>query len=427
MLPILFISFFVMLFIAVPIAFAMAGSAILALVLETRIPLTLVVQRIYAGGDSFPLLAIPFFIIAGEIMTVSKMTDRLIDFADACLGHLRSGLAAVTVMACVIFAGISGSGSADAAAIGSVMIPQLKAKGYPRGLAAAIVATAGALGPIIPPSLLMIVYAAIAEQSVGQMFLAGIVPGLLIGVGLMVVIHIWNIRMGWEAGSGRRPSMKRIGATLRGALVPLGTPVVIVGGIVGGIFTATEAGVVAAVYALIAAAFYSKIKPSDIKAALIRSGLLSSLSLFVISMASIFSWILAREGFPRLVSDLVFEISGANDLAAAAIVIAVILILGFFIEVFALMIIFVPILAPLGPTLGFDPVHWGLLLVMSMNVGGITPPVGSNLFISASIAHCSLGEISRYQTYLVSVHAAVIFLILLLPDLVMWIPRAVFS
>lgn len=427
MLGILFVAFFVMLFIGLPIAFAMAGSAILALVMETQIPLMLVVQRVYAGGDSFPLLAIPFFIIAGEMMTASRMTDQLVALADALIGHLRSGLAAVTVMACIIFAGISGSGSADSAAIGSVMIPQLKAKGYPPGLAAAIVATAGALGPIIPPSLLMIVYAAIAEQSVGQMFMAGIVPGLLIGVGLMVVIHFWNNLRGWETGSGRRPTIRRIGSTLRGALVPLGTPVVIVVGIVGGVFTATEAGVVAAVYALVTAALWGRISLRDVKTALVRAGLLSSLSLFVISMASIFSWILAREGFPRLVSDIVFGVSGDNQLLAAAIVISVILTLGFFIEVFALLIIFVPILAPLGPALGFDPVHWGLLLVMSMNVGGITPPVGTSLFISASIAQCTLMEISRYQMLLVAVHAVVIFLVLLLPGIVMWIPRAVFS
>ena len=287
MLGILFVAFFVLLFIGLPIAFAMAGSAILALVMETQIPLMLVVQRIYAGGDSFPLLAIPFFIIAGEMMTASRMTDQLVALANALIGHLRSGLAAVTVMACIIFAGISGSGSADAAAIGSVMIPQLTAKGYPPGLAAAIVATAGALGPIIPPSLLMIVYAAIAEQSVGQLFMAGIVPGLLIGVGLMVVIHIWNNLRGWETGSGQRPTVRRIGAALRGALIPLGTPVIIIVGIVGGVFTATEAGVVAAVYALVTATLNRKISLRNVKAALVRSGLLSSLSLFVISMASI--------------------------------------------------------------------------------------------------------------------------------------------
>jgi C4-dicarboxylate transporter DctM subunit len=182
----------------------MAGSAILALVWQAQVPLMLVVQRIYAGSDSFPLMAIPFFIIAGELMTVSRMTDSLVELCDALLGHFKSGLALVTILACMIFAGISGSGSADAAAIGSVLIPQLVARGYPKGYAASVVATAGALGPIIPPSLLMIIYAAIAEQSVGQMFLGGIIPGILIGLGLMVVAHVWNDRAGWEVSNDAR-------------------------------------------------------------------------------------------------------------------------------------------------------------------------------------------------------------------------------
>ena len=427
MLTVLSIGFFTMLVIGVPIAFAMAGSATLALLLESHVPLLLVVQRTYAGGDSFALMAIPFFVIAGEIMTASRMTDALVELCNALLGHLRSGLAGVAVGACVVFAGISGSGSADAAAIGSVLTPQLIAKGYPRGLAAAIISTAGALGPIIPPSLLMIVYAAIAEQSVGQLFLAGIVPGLMIGIGLMGVIHAWNIRRGWEAPSGEKISPQRVGRALRAAALPLGTPVVIVVGIVGGVFTATEAGVVAAVYALLVAYFYSSMRWSDIKKALIQAGLLSSLSLFVISMAAVFGWILAREDFPSTVAGAVLSASDENAMLGAAIVIAVVLVLGFFIEVFALMIVFVPILAPIGPALGFDPIHWGLLMVMSMNVGGITPPVGTNMFISASIAKCSLAEISRYSMPLVAVHAVVVFLVLFLPGMVLWIPRAVFG
>lgn len=427
MIAILLISFFILLALGVPIAFSMAASAILALLLGSHVPLILVAQRIYAGTDSFALMAIPFFIIAGEFMTVSRMTDALVDLCNALLRHLRSGLASVTVAACVVFAGISGSGSADTAAIGSVMIPQLKAKGYPAGLGAAIIAAAGALGPIIPPSLLMIIYAAIAEESVGKLFLAGVLPGLLIGVGLMAVIHVWNLRRGWEAPSGTRIDPCEVWTAFKRALIPLGTPVVIVGGIVGGIFTATEAGVIAAVYALLAAYFYTRMSWQDIRRALIRSGLLSSLSLFIITMAAVFSWILAREGFPTQVADAVTTFAGDNHLLGAAIVIFVLLGLGFFIEVLALMIIFVPILAPLGPALGFDSVHWGLLMVMTMNVGGITPPVGSNLFISASIADCSLASISRYSAPLVAVHAVVILVVLLFPELATWIPEAVFD
>ena len=426
MLPILFISFAVMLAIAVPIAFAMAGSAMVALVWQAQVPLVLVLQRIYAGSDSFPLMAIPFFIIAGELMTVSRMTDSLVELCDALLGHFKSGLGLVTILACMIFAGISGSGSADAAAIGSVLIPQLVARGYPKGYAASVVATAGALGPIIPPSLLMIIYAAIAEQSVGQMFLGGIIPGMLIGLGLMAVAHVWNSKAGWEVGNDARFSGARVWSAFKRSLVALGTPVVIVGGIVGGIFTATEAGVVAAVYALLASIFYARMKLGAIKEAFVRAGLLSSLSLFVISMAAIFGWIMAREGFPRLMSQTLIELSGGNGMLAAVLVILLLLVLGFFVEVIALMVIFTPILAPMAGAFGFDPVHWAILMVMAMNVGGITPPVGTNLFIAASLAKCSLGEISRYCIPFAAVHALVIFLCLLIPGLVLWIPRLVF-
>ena len=427
MMTILFVSFFIMLAIGAPIAFAMAASGILALMFGSHVPLILAAQRIYAGTDSFALMAIPFFIIAGEFMTASRMTDALIDLCNSMLRHLRSGLAGVAVAACVVFAGISGSGAADTAAIGSVMIPQLVAKGYPRGLAAAIISTAGALGPIIPPSLLMIIYAAIAEQSVGQLFLAGIIPGLLIGLGLLGTIHFWNIRRNWEAPTGGRVDPCEVWTSFKRSLLPLGTPLVIVGGIVGGVFTATEAGVVAAVYALVTAVLYSGMRWKEIRLALVRAGLLSSLSLFIITMAAVFSWILAREGFPNVVANSVIGFAGDSRLVGAVLVIAVILVLGFFIEVLALMIIFVPILAPLGPSLGFDPIHWGVVMVMAMNIGGITPPVGANLFLSASIAKCSLSEISWYSMPFVLVHAIVTFLVLIIPGMALWIPRLVFN
>jgi C4-dicarboxylate transporter DctM subunit len=426
MLTLLFITFFLMLLVAMPVAFAMSGSAILALVAQGQVPLTLVVQRIYAGADSFPLLAIPFFIIAGEVMTQSGMTDSLVDLCEALLGHLRNGLASVSILACMIFAGISGSGSADAAAIGTVMTPQLVGKGYPKGLAASIIATGGALGPIIPPSILMILYGAIAEQSVGKLFLAGFMPGALIGLGLMGVSYLWNLQRGWEAGSGRKPSIRVMVRALGRATLPLVTPAIIIGGIVGGIFTATEAGVVATVYALAAAVLTGRMSLGKIKAVLVRSGLLSSLSLFVVSMASIFGWIMAREGFPSTVSETLLRISGGNSLLAASYVILVLLVLGFFVEVIAMMIIFVPVLAPLAPALGFDPIHWGLLMVMAMNVGGVTPPVGTNLFIAASIARCSLGEISRYVMPFVAVFGVIIFLVLLFPSMALWVPRIFF-
>ena len=422
MLSLLFVSFFALLFIGVPIAFAMAASAILALLAGTNVPLIIAVQRIYAGADSFSLLAIPFFIIAGEVMTVSRMTDAIVALCHSVLGRLRSGLAGVTVAACVIFSGISGSGSADTAAVGSVMIPQLVARGYPRGLAAAIVAVAGALGPIIPPSILMVIYAAIAEVSIGRMFLAGILPGLLIGAGLFGFLYVLNRYRGFEVPDEGRLDLREVGRALKGSALPLGTPVVIIGGIVGGVFTVTEASVVAAVYALVAAYLYRGLSWPESKEIFLRSGLLSSLSLFVIAMSAIFSWILAREGLPHIVIKLISSWSGDQPLAGVFLVILALLVLGIFIEVLPLIVIFTPVLSPLGTALGYDPIHWGLLMIMTMNIGGVTPPVGSNLFIAASIARCNLSEMTSWAWALTGVHVVVVIVVALWPALALWIP-----
>jgi C4-dicarboxylate transporter DctM subunit len=421
-LSLLFVSFFALLFIGVPIAFAMAASAILALLAGTNVPLIIAVQRIYAGADSFSLLAIPFFIIAGEVMTVSRMTDAIVALCHSVLGRLRSGLAGVTVAACVIFSGISGSGSADTAAVGSVMIPQLVARGYPRGLAAAIVAVAGALGPIIPPSILMVIYAAIAEVSIGRMFLAGILPGLLIGAGLFGFLYVLNRYRGFEVPDEGRLDLREVGRALKGSALPLGTPLVIIGGIVGGVFTVTEASVVAAVYALVAAYLYRGLSWPESKEIFLRSGLLSSLSLFVIAMSAIFSWILAREGLPHIVIKLISSWSGDQPLAGVFLVILALLVLGIFIEVLPLIVIFTPVLSPLGTALGYDPIHWGLLMIMTMNIGGVTPPVGSNLFIAASIARCNLSEMTSWAWALTGVHVVVVIVVALWPALALWIP-----
>jgi C4-dicarboxylate transporter, DctM subunit len=425
MILLLFALFFFLLFIGVPIAFAMAASALFTLILGTNVPLILIVQRVFAGADSFPLLAIPFFIIAGEVMTATHMTKALVDLCQSLVGRMRAGLGGVAVAACVVFSGISGSGSADTAAIGSVMIPQLVARGYPRGVAAAIIAVAGALGPIIPPSLLMIIYGAIAEQSIGMLFLSGIIPGLLVGVGLFFVVMIGNTRLHWEEPSTVPFDLCVVWRSFRASLIPLGVPLVIIVGILGGIFTTTESSVIAAVYALVAAYLYRRFTWAELRAIFLRSGLLSSLSLFVIAMSAIFSWILAREGFPDQMVQLTQTLSGGHPLLAGAIVISILLILGIFVEVLPLIIIFTPTLAPLGIALGYDPIHWGLLMVMSMNIGGITPPVGANLFIAASIAGCKLREMGFWSWILTGVHVVVVFLVLIWPDLATWIPRAV--
>ncbi len=426
MLTLLLVVFVLLLASGMPIAFAMSGSALAALVFRSDFPLDIFIQKTFSAGNSFSLLAIPFFVLAGELMTVSRLTDGLVALCDSLVGHVKSGMASVSVLACMIFAGISGSGVADTAAIGSVVIPQLTAKGYPRGLAASLLATAGALGPIIPPSILMIIYGSIAELSVGRLFLAGAVPGILMGLGFMAVAYVWNRKRGWESGSGRHFSLRKVGSTFQGAVLALITPIIIIGGIVSGIFTATEAGVVAAAYALGAALLTRRIGLRDIRTVLIRSSLISTLPLFIIATAAIFGWILAVQHFPEMVQRFLLTVSLGNRYLAAVLILSFLVFLGFFVEVISIMIIFTPILAPMAPTLGFDPIHWGLMMVVAINMGGVTPPVASQLYVAGSIAGCGLDEMSRYVFPFVAVMYAVLILCLFVPDVAMLLPRWVF-
>ena len=426
MLTLLVAAFAVLLAAGMPIAFAMSGSALSALVFRSDFPLDVFIQKTFSAGNSFSLLAIPFFVLAGELMTVSRLTDGLVALCDALIGHIKSGLASASILACMVFAGISGSGVADTAAIGSVVLPQLIAKGYPRGMAASLLATAGALGPIIPPSILMIIYGSIAELSVGQLFLAGAVPGVLMGLGFMAVAYVWNTRRGWEIGSPEPFSTRRVVQSFRGAVLALISPVIIIGGIVSGIFTATEAGVVAAVYGLIAALITRRIGGREIRAALVRSSLICTLPLFIIATASIFGWILAVQHFPEMVQQVLMSVSLGNRYVAAALILSFLVALGFFVEVISIMIIFTPILAPMARILGFDPIHWGLLMVLAINMGGVTPPVASQLYVAGSLAGCGLDEMSRYVFPFIGVMYGVLLLCLFVPDVAMLVPRLVF-
>ena len=427
MLTLLVVTFAVLLALGIPIAFAMSGSALVALIFRSDFPLDVFIQKTFTAGSSFSLLAIPFFVLAGELMTVSRLTDGLVTLCDALVGHVKSGMATVSILACMIFAGISGSGVADTAAIGTVMVPQLIAKGYPRGMAASILANAGALGPIIPPSILMIIYGSIAELSVGRLFLAGAVPGIIMGLGFMGVTYVWNTKRGWEAGSGQPFSLRRVGTTFRGAILSLITPVIIIGGIVSGAFTPTESGVVAAVYALATAGLTGRMNLRSLREVLLRASLISTLSLFIVSTAAIFGWILAVQHFPETVQTFLLSVTLGNRFLAAVLILTFLVALGFFVEVISIMIIFTPIFAPLGPALGFDPIHWGLMQVVAINMGGVTPPVASQLYVAGSIAGCGLDEMTRYVFPFVGIFYAVLILVLFVPDVAMFLPRLVFK
>ncbi|MFB3818343.1 MAG: TRAP transporter large permease [Candidatus Methylomirabilales bacterium] len=411
--------------LGMPIAFAMAASAVATLALFGNIPLSVVVQKVFAAGSSYPLLAIPLFVLTGELMTQAGMTAQLVRFCDSLVGHWRGGLAGVAILSCMVISGISGSGVADCAAIGTIMIPQLVGKGYPKGMASSIVGTGSALGPIIPPSILMVIYASIAEISVGALFLAGVLPGVMITAGLMAVAYAMNRRAGWDKAGRARASWGDVARATREATLPLLAPIIIIGGIVSGIFTATEAGVVGAAYGLLASWWFGRCSYPEIRAVFVRSALISTLSLFIISMASIFGWILAVENFPQAMRALLIRLGLGSPVLTTLYVLTFLVLLGFFVEVISMLIIFTPILAPMAPMLGLDAVHWGLLLVMAINMGGVTPPVAANLYVSSSIAKCHLDETSRYVFPLVAVLYAALVATIFVPGVATWLPRLV--
>ena len=428
MFSVLFVTFLVLMFVVgAPLAISMVLSSLAALwhhgTLPGAAPIPWVVmpQRMFIIVDSFPLMAVPYFILAGELMERGGISLRLVKFAVALVGRIRGGLCLAAVLASMIFAGVSGSGAADTAAIGSLTIPAMIKKGYPRGFVAALQAVAGAIGPIIPPSIFMLIYAAIANLSPARMFLGGILPGILIGLGLMAVSYVYSVRHGYgaEAAAGWRELLR---ATLDASWA-LVSPVIILGGILGGVFTATEAGVIAVVYALLVGIFiYGEIKWSDLPAALVKAALTTSIVMFVVTASGIFGWLLAAARAPVVAAQFLASLTD-NRFMIFLIVIVFLLIVGGLMEEAASIIILVPVLHPLAARFGISELHWGVILSMTLVVGAVTPPVASFLFIATAIAKTTLGDSSRNVWVFLAVMVGVILLSVIFPDLILFLPR----
>ena len=422
MLTVLGAVFAISVLIGVPIAMGLGLAAVGGILAWGKVPLYLIPQRMFTGVDSFVLMAIPFFMLAGELMDATGILDRMLKFADALVGRIRGGIAHVNVVAGMILSGVSGSAVADASAIGSALLPVMK-KEYGIDFGAGVVSGAAALGPIIPPSIPMIIYAASTSgMSVAALFLSGVVPGLLIGLGMMVTIYI-IARMRKYPVRKERLGAREFFARTKRAIPTLVMPIVVLGGILGGVFTATEAGVVAVVYALIFGFFISKeLKLHHIPPALLKAGVTTSVVFLLIATANAVSWLVTTQQVPNLMSAYLKSIS-PSPLVFLLIVNIFLLIVGCLMETAAALIMLVPILAPIAASYGIDPLHFGFVVVMNLVIGLITPPVGVVLFVVGGLANISMERVVRAVWPHLIWQLVVLALVTYFPELSLWVPR----
>jgi len=420
-IPLLMLLVFaVLLLLGLPVAFVLAVTAIVAM-LSSGSRLVLLPSRMFAGTDSFPLLAVPLFVLAGSLMSTGGITKRLVDFAVKLVGWLRGGLALVNIQASMFFAGISGSAVADASAVGGVLIPAMEEDGYDKDFSAAVTAASSTVGPIIPPSIPLILYGILAQVSVGALFLAGAVPGILLGVGMMILTYFISRRRNYAAHPWQ--GFRAVGKGFVSAFWALLTPLIILGGILGGIFTATEASAVAVGYAFIAGAFiYRELDWRTIPKTLVEATLVTSLIMFVIAAAQPLAFVFARQRIPELVGNALFTISD-NPLVLLLLVNVLLLLVGTFLETTAALIVFIPILVPLVTSVGIDPVMFGVIMVLNLVIGLVTPPVGVVLFVTSGIAKLRLEALIRAIWPYLLVMLGVLLLVILFPVLSLGLPR----
>jgi C4-dicarboxylate transporter DctM subunit len=421
MTAILFISLIVCFGLGMPIAFSLGVSSVATLAFGSTLPLTLAAQRLFAGTDSFPLMASPFFMLAGALMENGGISRRLVDFAHSLVGGIFGGLGMVAVLAAMFFAGISGAAAADTAAVGAVSIPAMIRKGYKKGFAAAIQAAGGSIGVIIPPSIPMIIYGVVGGVSIGKMFLGGFVPGVLIGGGLMVASYFLAKKAGYK--KDHASSLKEVWKYFADAFWALLMPGIILGGILGGVFTPTEAAVVAAVYGLIVGLFiYKELSIKDLPKIFAKAAVSTSTVMLLIATASIFGWILTAEQVPQNVAAYLTTLT-ESPMVLYALVLVMLLVVGTFMETSASLIILTPVFLPVVKQFGIDPVHFGVVMVTALAIGMLTPPLGICLFISCNIARIQLTEIVGFVWPLLGIMIAILLLITFIPGLVMFVPN----
>ena len=422
---ILFITLFAFMAIGVPVAISLGLSSLLTILLFGQDSLASLSIKLYETSEHYTLLSIPFFILAGAMMSTGGVAKRMVRFAVAAVGHLRGGLAIARVLACTIFGAGSGSSPATVVAIGSIVIAGMVRSGYPQPFAAGVICNAGTLGILIPPSIVMVVYAAVTEESVGRMFMAGVVPGLLLA--LMLSVAVW-----WRAGKltlarSERASPTELLTSFKDSIWGLALLAVIMGGIYGGIFTPTEAAAVAAVYAtLVAVIVYRDIKPRDLPHVLMDAGKTTVMLMFIVANALLFAHVLTTERIPQTIAEGILA-AGMEPWMFLLVVNIILLVAGNFMEPTGIILILAPIFFPIATQLGIDPIHLGIIMVVNMEIGMITPPVGLNLFVTSGITGMSLVQVVRAALPWLTVLLVFLVLVTYVPAISLTLPNLIFD
>lgn len=422
---IIFILLVVLMLTGMPISIALGLTVLTFLFTMTSIPIEIVSQRLFTGLDSFAIMAIPFFILAGNFLTHGGVARRMIRFATALVGHLPGGLGIGGVFACALFAAVSGSSPATVVAIGSILIPAMERAGFPRSFGVGSIGTAGALGILIPPSIVMVIYSVSTNTSVGKLFIAGIVPGIALALLLMAVTFVTAKRRGYPRM--QRASLREVWTSFRQAIWGLLLIVVVIGGIYGGLFTPTEAAAVSAVYAFVVAVFvYKDLRLREVGRVLLDSANMSAMLLYIITNAMLFSFLLTSENIPQDMAQWIID----KHLAAWVFLLGcnvLLLVAGNFMEASSIVLLLAPILFPVAVKLGIDPIHFGIMMTVNMEVGMLHPPVGLNLYVASSIAKMGLTETTLAFAPWLIVMVIYLLFITYVPDISIWLPNLVYG
>jgi|SRR5699024_1838664 len=413
-------SFALLLIIGVPISFSIGLSGILSII-YIGTPLPVIAQKFISGIDSFSLIAIPLFILAGNLMNSGGIAKRLIDFASCLVGFIRGGLAMVNIVASIFFGGISGSSVADSTAIGAALIPAMKEKKYTAEFSAAVTSASSTIGVIIPPSIPMILYGVMAGVSIKQLFIAGIIPGILIALSLMLATYLMALKYPETFPKEQFPTISRVWSSFKKGIFSLLMPIIVLGGIILGIVTATEAALIAVVYALlIGGLVHRELKVSQFKEIIHETISGTSTVMFLVGAASLFGFVISYERIPAMIGNAIQSFS-SNYFIILLLILALLLVVGLFMDLTASLIILTPILLPIVSSIGVDPVHFGIILVVALAIGLTTPPVGLCLFISSKIANTTILKTSKSSLPLLGALFAVLLLITFIPTSYMWL------